>query len=145
MTIKTTARLPAGQYFIGDPCYVLSTGDHDGWIRFLMDNKLINEGPPHQGECDYEGHACFVGGTSYGDGTYLLSTSHELSVDSGLLSAVPMAANDEPNLRHLAQLGAIITFHKGFDCSVEDGVFWFGDHSVNTSDHPDEEDWDPAF
>ena len=72
--------LPAGKYFIGDPCYVFDQ-DWDDIVDLIFGtaDTLI-----------HNGRQLFVATTAYGDGSYRGSNGFEFGVDAGLLGAVPV-------------------------------------------------------
>lgn len=85
----TVGTLPAGKYYIGDPCYVI---DERLWSDFCNVTMRGDEDIAMNG-CiiDFQGHKCFVCATNSGDGTYTDQMQREYDVDSGLIGAIPMA------------------------------------------------------
>lgn len=95
--------LPAGTYFVGDPCYLFSG---DRWDRFLasVDSVVTGDCAGPAG-IDEDGNPipfnprddtpqAMVFTTAYGDGVYAGSNGRAYSVDSGLLAAVPVEMAD---------------------------------------------------
>lgn len=76
-------KLPAGKYFVGDPCYVFN----DGWSRLLHEADFFED----DAIVTFNGHNLFATHTAYGDGLYSDQNGHMYPVDSGLIGAVPSA------------------------------------------------------
>lgn len=102
MKDTVTATLPAGEYYIGDPCYAIcSVG--------LM----------------------WVHGTLYGDGVYVDEKGYVYCVDSGQLGAILFKNTGKPR-KELSDLGRIVKFDAPFVCSYKKGVFSFGHITIDT-------------
>jgi hypothetical protein len=117
--------LPAGEYYIGDLCYVLSDDVYDnvfggtGYESGLYQEKGT-------------GRTFLVNGTAYGDGEYTGSDGNKFAVDAGIIGICPkslMAKNDGG--------GHMYTFRKPVDCRLYDGEFTFSSGftylSINTN------------
>lgn len=74
--------LPAGEYYIGDPCYVI---DDALWGEFCNLSFTVGE----QGVFEFRGHKCFISSTNYGDGTYYDQMTRAYPVDAGIIGAIP--------------------------------------------------------
>lgn len=137
MSNKTEPRkLPAGEYWIGDPCYVIGN-DNDDWGLILDEVGYFglyeSEGWDN-GLFEHKGKPCWAHGTAYGDGSYDLIDAKgkylgTLGVDAGLLSVVPVHVIDSDNATHA---GVYVTFKDDFTCSYVDGKFNFGALTVST-------------
>ena len=84
MTKALKFLLPAGLYYVGDPCYVIS---RERWGAFLdavgaMDNSW--EG----GVAILDDHPAVVFHTAHGDGTYCDEAGRMYPVDAGMIGAV---------------------------------------------------------
>lgn len=132
-----TVTMPAGEYYIGDLCYVL----HDAWGEF----------------CDItiEGHSCIDGKftladgrsfvtmqTMYGDGEYEASNGASLGVDAGLIGCIKVS--DIRDTDGIA-LGTVVTFPSDFSCYSKDGCLTFGHISVDTDPPQDYEEEDVDY
>jgi len=126
-----TVRVPAGAYYLGDPCY---TVPNDLWMELL-------------GTCDFFGVPVgTVGGqqvvafrTAWGDGLYPGSDGFEYPVDAGLIGLVPLALN--PALtRH--DLVTLVVYERATECSTDgNGGLMFGGVEIDTAkDWEEEED-----
>lgn len=118
-------KLPAGRYYIGDPCYVI---DDDKWHEFLFGFQNTDD---DGGIFDFEGTAACAFYTHYGDGCYEANNGDMLGVDSGIIGAVPMELVGDDTL----PLGTEVEFREAFDCVRDpDGCLHFGTFSVMTGD-----------
>ena len=141
--------LPAGTYWIGDPCYVL----HEVWSEV----------------CDLiiSGHECLVGEfrlkdgrlfamyhTAYGDGEYSDQDGHSYGVDSGSLGCVLFTGIDQSNEGNASsiarELGRVVTFEGRLSTGSLDGVVAFNQIRIDTtgdagfdSDERYGDDYDP--
>jgi hypothetical protein len=123
---KTTLTLPAGKYYIGDPCYVIS--DRDAWIEFIESCGYF------EASCEaYIGEDKFwASETAYGDGGYWCSRGKELSVDSGLIGIVPFSVVEKycENIEDLNDLGLAVEFNNEIGVTFDpeaDVTHIFGD------------------
>jgi len=114
----------AGDYYVGDLCYVLSDEDYHYllYISVFSNNMLRWQG-------EFNGYPLFVAPTSYGDGVYVDDDGDEYFVDSGRIGIVPVEMIN-PNKR--ADLGQIISFETDFEVYYDDGIFIFGDLVIDT-------------
>ncbi len=113
--------LPAGKYYIGDPCYVI-----DDWTTFC--DVWFQQDP---GVFDFDGHDICVFETQWGDGIYEASDGSMLGVDAGLIGAIPAVLMTIGDF----DLGTEVDFDAPFECRREpDGRLWFGDIHVMTGD-----------
>lgn len=111
-----SANLPAGRYFVGDPCYVFP--DHE-WFRFC--NSLFSEAVGGDGNINSFGDTpMFASCTAFGDGTYRdINSNASFGVDSGLLGAVPESLwNTELTDDQVTKLGTIIIAEHAFNAHV---------------------------
>lgn len=120
--------MPAGTYYVGDPCYVFSEswkilGEQTDWFQ---DNPV--------GELN--GCKMLAFHTLYGDGCYVDQNHREYSVDAGLLGVVPKemieCLYDEDE--------KLVTFDEPFLCvDCGDGFLIFGNIVIHTGFDDDEE------
>ena len=139
-TGKISKTLPAGVYYIGDPCYVI---DDDEWNDFL-DIFWDVEDKIYEPDFIYKDRLLFCHGTRHGDGFFPVcnmpfSGSTWLDVDAGMLACLPIAlvASDQiSDLHYTPDNGKgklIMAFDKEFECGYDDGVFTFETMTVNTN------------
>ena len=125
--------LPAGDYYIGDPCYVLSDEDYKEMLTQAYGNKKTYS-------ATIRGHKLFVSGTYYGDGIYSDEVGNAYMVDSGQLSCVPMELVEDVN--EAARCGTLNDFVNDFDCHPvsENGFIDVGECEIFTGLYDDEEE-----
>lgn len=128
--------LPAGKYWIGDPCYVLDKRDTptenfrwDQFVDFCFDGDPT--GRKNEGIVDHQGITFAFFGTEYGDGCYPDNLGNHYGVDAGMIGCIPVD-NIEVN-----SLGTVHTFDKDFDCEYDNGTIRFGHVTIKTGG----EDW----
>lgn len=121
--------LPAGEYFIGDPCYIIRD-----WDKAIEVSNCFDKEGLHNIDSKI-----FCGiGTEYGDGTYLDNHGHEYSVDSGLIGATSIKFLEDDR-KELSKQGFFREFNVDVECGYADGVIFFGGVMIDTS-HPHNED-----
>ena len=144
--MKEVIELPPGEYYIGDPCYVIGKGHRvavgyrDCWIEFLEETDYCRD--PNKQE--YRGIKFFASNTAYGDGCYpaYVKDIGEFSfpVDAGMLGVIPVELIDSIlTVRDQVverDLGVFVTVDKSFKCSRnEQGTFFVeGITEIPTSD-----------
>ena len=117
--------MPAGQYYIGDLCYVLS----DRWTQVC---NLTIDGPYVK-----EGKFTLPDGTEFvlfsalsGDGVCVGDTP--IDVDSWSIGCVKVSDIDNSIPEDDIDLGVHVTFEDTFVCTGEEGVLKFGHVVVDT-------------
>lgn len=133
---KVSATFPAGEYWIGDLCYVM----HPEWNE-MCDLFFAGRGDGGCNEGEFnlaDGRRVFAANTAYGDGFYQDNSGRGYGVDAGLLGIIAVQDISEKERENNLDGGHIYTFTKEFEVSAEDGFFMFGDIIINTDD--DEED-----
>src|SRR5574343_1456005 len=103
MAHLTTELLPAGTYYIGDPCYVL----HNEWGE-ICDVICSREFK----ERDWvlvlaDGRKVAMAHTEYGDGEYWDREGNAYGVDAGLLGAIKLSDIDLTNTANLVDCGHV--------------------------------------
>lgn len=117
-------KLPAGKYFIGDPCYVFTDADWDALLEAL--DSFESDDIQH-----HNGFELWAFGTAFGDGVYTDQNGIEYPVDSGLLGIVPLEMITNPEGQ---EHGTVIEFQKPVAVDHENGTFWFGQICIKTND-----------
>ena len=128
--------MPAGRYYVGDLCYVMTDKEWDEFCSITTDgNRCLH------GEFNFEdGRRFATFGTKWGDGVYFDSKKlYEFSVDAGLIGCIRL---NEINIEKLdnikmERLGAIIDFPYGFGTGSTDGVITFGHVIIDTDSNED--------
>lgn len=79
--------MPAGSYWVGDPCYAVPNED---WMPWLEAADYMNERRYLLATIDgWECREVLGIGTAHGDGVYLDQSCREYPVDAGLIGVVP--------------------------------------------------------
>jgi hypothetical protein len=145
--------MPAGNYYIGDLCYVL----HEVWNE-VCDIMFKDNPSGNDGEFTLkDGRRFAVYGTAWGDGTYKDQYGNRYSVDAGIIGCILVSdiklisrdwwTNDTDG-------GNVIEFKADFITQCIDNVIEFGHIMINTdatydyeNEQPDEaqewHDFDP--
>lgn len=120
--------VPAGKYFLGDPCYAVPDRLWDkllGSCRFFAD--CVGE---------VEGHKVLGFGTAHGDGVYEDQFGNEFPVDAGLIGLVPEALVDmeEFNRDYPDMPGIWVKYDYETVCETDGKTLSFGKHHIKTDD-----------
>lgn len=119
--------VPAGRYFLGDPCYTVPS---------TLWGKLLES-------CDYfdqpigkvNGHKVLAFRTAHGDGLYTDQNDHQYPVDAGLIGLVPEALVDTEKLsNYRLNVGKWVDVPHYMVCTGSDGLMEFGNTTINTQD-----------
>ena len=124
MAIEIT--MPAGEYYVGDPCYALSQDNRDKWHLQTIRGPGVEPLP----QFTINGYKCLSFRTLEGDGLYPGSDGFEYGVDSGRIGLIPVPLLDPCEVG----MGTVRTFNKPFACSrdPESGQLTFGDLVIET-------------
>jgi len=121
-------KLPAGKYWIGDPCYVIDDSLWDEFCKVSIQNhKSVDV-------TEFQGVPMFAAGTAFGDGWFLGSNGYGYGVDAGMLAVVPIELCVKEEFE---DLGTVHNFKQPFEAYVENGVFHFGDIDIDTAGYDD--------
>lgn len=135
------AILPAGTYFIGDPCYIVS--DDKVWDHILSETDYFAN--PYEIDDVIMLCAC---STSYGDGVYVGSDGKNYPVDSGCIGAFNVDCEGIELSEDALKMGSVYTFESEFEVSTDPrGIIQIGHISIDTGsdDLPDYVDYDLDF
>jgi hypothetical protein len=132
--LATAVEVPAGTYWLGDPCY---TVPDDDWMPLLRTCGVFGASDdPADGQPGpvgtVRGHEVLAFGTAHGDGEYQGSDGHRYGVDAGLIGLVPVALNPDGYTVLVRQ----VTFDAPTVCKTEGGgaVLTFGPVVIYTGD-----------
>ena len=119
---------PAGEYYIGDFCYLLDSEDYDDIVcSFQYDNE------PYQ----YKKFNFLFGNTAYGDGQYSDNQGNSCySVDSGTIGIINLPTKKlQQTAKELMKdnNANIVKFDAPFEVYCRKGVFTFGSIIINTN------------
>lgn len=128
----TSEPLPAGDYFVGDPCYAFEA--QDMWMALLEDADYTNT-EQRILEANAAGRSFTAAVTAYGDGVYTDQHDRVYGVDAGILGVVPVASADDEG----ASLYAMHrhTFATEFTVTYTDGTITIGDIIIDTASTSD--------
>lgn len=118
----------AGEYYIGDPCYVMAD---ENWDETLKQTGCFGYEPfaGYDDEIfDLYGRQCWAFNTLYGDGCYKDGKNKKYYVDSGMLGIVPFDACDQ-----LPDDAQVHFFSDAFYVYAIDGVFYFDNVVIDTN------------
>lgn len=121
-------KMPAGKYFVGDPCYVFD--DDKAWQDFINICEQ-NFGSSFSGTLN--DHLVVAIGTAYGDGVYEDLTGRAYPVDAGLLGAVPLKLIEKMGGKIQKNLGYLIEMPEDFYVYDDEGTIHIGDIEINTN------------
>lgn len=134
--------IPAGVYYIGDPCYAFSSGDD--WDNILEESDYFDK-PMIM----YKGHAVGAFSTAYGDGSYIGNMpegrAHEFPVDSGLIGFVSINLMPPDFIARIRsgdeKCGALVEFTEPWSAaSWNDGMIRIGHTLIDTDQNAEEDD-----
>jgi len=123
--------MPAGEYYIGDLCYVM----HKEWDEVCsLFFKGSTNGGCNQGEFVLKDGRRFAGyNTKWGDGEYRDQFNNRYLVDSGCIGCILVSDIVEMDKRNI-ELGNVIKMTKEFDTSNIDGLISFNNITIETND-----------
>jgi hypothetical protein len=136
MTVRTVAwevGVPAGTYFLGDPCYAVPDPD---WIPLLQSCGYFGARQPSSPLGKVNGYQVLAFGTAHGDGLYHDQEGRAYGVDAGMIGLVPEAAfgPEAQGQVTMALLGQIVTFtHEVIARTDGHGRLEFGPYRINTA------------
>lgn len=125
---STKIEIPAGKYWLGDPCYVIESDD---WSKvceaFFADE---NQGKSVVQVDLGNGNLVVLCNTAWGDGEFRSSKGHILPVDSGTIGLVSQAY--DPEFKSNFDLMSLVEFP--VDTTVDNfgGIMYFGTIRVDT-------------
>ena len=132
--------MPAGRYYVGDLCYVMSDKEWEEFCSLtIKDNKCFD------GEFNMpDGRRFATYGTAWGDGVYYDQYGHSYAVDAGLIGCI-LESDIKEDIKNILDLGALIDMNTPFVTSGFrgekdwDGVIQFGTVMIETDpDYGDE-------
>jgi hypothetical protein len=140
--MKHEIQMPAGVYYIGDLCYVMS----DRWdevvdLMFPGDARSATNG-----DLTLADGTRFVSfSTAYGDGSYQGTNGKEYSVDAGLIGCILVSDCVDLDEAEAARLGSVETFDTPWIAYCDgNGDMSFNGIQINTAyqENYDEDDYE---
>ncbi len=127
-------KMPAGTYYVGDLCYVLS----DRWDKLLDITDLKRNRHFEDGQYELEPGVLFAWySTMYGDGGYRDQFGKMYCVDSGTIGCVEVKhIADREELGSILKAGhaVVFDFPEPFDTGAVNGKLTFGFVTIDTGD-----------
>ena len=113
--------LPAGKYYVGDPCYVLR--DDARWRAFSYAMDKASDGGLSACILEFEGAQCFCSPTNCGDGVYYDQNGHAYGVDTGQIAVLPEAVAGGPDWGGRGPIALVrgFVFYKPFQVGATPG------------------------
>jgi hypothetical protein len=124
-----TVIVPAGSYFLGDPCYAVP----DAFWDALLNTCKFFEKPIGTAN----GFEVLGFGTAWGDGSYQDQDGNEYPVDAGLIGLVPVGLIEQEQRAELLKLGRMVDFTEPTACTAAQGVMQFGRIRIDTRNFDD--------
>lgn len=128
--------MPAGKYYVGDLCYVMTDAEWDQFCSItIKGNRCLD------GEFEMpDGRKFATYGTAWGDGCYRDQKRNEYSVDAGLIGCIKVEDIRADKYEDIESLGAIHEFASDFftnggrnNSGDWDGVIQFGHILIETN------------
>jgi hypothetical protein len=129
--------MPAGEYYVGDLCYVIE--EWEDFCSVIIDGDSVIEGEYRMPD----GRKFASYGTAWGDGVYEDVAGRQYSVDAGLIGCILVSdiTRKDYDIERIKKLGAIHTFDTDFITGKEGGVIFFGRVQIDTDPEPDYDDY----
>jgi hypothetical protein len=123
--------IPAGKYWLGDPCYVIKDQD---WLVFCNEySSNDTEGNAYVTLPDSTPVLAFS--TYHGDGFYMDQHGNEYCVDAGLIGLIPWSYTEkftEKDSTEYFSLSNVVEFTEETLCFTADGILTFGNYIIDT-------------
>lgn len=133
--------MPAGEYYIGDLCYVMTDEEWNEFCSITIDGMKCIDGEFQM----KDGRRFATYGTAWGDGVYHDQYGYSYSVDAGLIGCILTKDIKAEKHKNLLDLGAVMTFDNSFVTSGGrgekdwEGVIQFGHVMIETNPVYEEE------
>ena len=115
--------MPAGKYYIGDLCYVMTDDEWTEFCSITIDGQRVLDGEFQL----KDGRRFATYGTQYGDGVYYDQYGHAYPVDAGLIGCFKIEDISPEKQDNFLDFGSIINFDSPFGTSGGRGdQFWEG-------------------
>lgn len=127
--------MPAGEYYIGDLCYVMTDEEWNEFCSITIDGMKCIDGEFQM----KDGRRFATYGTAWGDGVYHDQYGYSYSVDAGLIGCILTKDIKAEKHKNLLDLGAVMTFDNSFVTSGGrgekdwEGVIQFGHVMIETN------------
>ncbi len=137
--------MPAGEYYIGDLCYVMSEEEWDEFCSITIQGNRCFDGEFVLSD----GRRFATYGTAWGDGSYFDQHRHEYAVDAGLIGCI-LIKDIKIEKNNILELGNVVKIDYDFTTSGGranndrnwDGVIHIGPIRIETNAPDFDEDYD---
>ncbi len=116
--------MPPGEYYIGDPCYVIE--EWDDFLGPLWASQYT--------QFEWKGKQCIGFSTAYGDGCYEDDEGNQYPVDAGIIGAVPIELCDRGGNGSPGDNGSVFTFREKWLAETDGETLRFGSYVIETGD-----------
>lgn len=125
--------MPAGKYYVGDLCYVMTDEEWDEVCGLLFEGR--SDHGCNEGEFTMKDGRRFVTyNTKYGDGRYESNMWTDHSVDSGGIGCIRLEdIRRGDTFDDIKTFGAVMNFPADFATGKEDGVIQFDRVLIDTN------------
>ena len=133
--MKTLEKMPAGTYYVGDPCYVFDKE----WDDVLASTGCLGLELENERHFEYKGRPIGACSTAHGDGTYNDQKMRSYPVDAGIIGAVSIDLIKEEKMLDAKRLGHIVEFKEPFEIlynQEDEGTISIGDIDIVTDPSP---------
>lgn len=133
--------MPAGVYYVGDLCYVMTDDEWDEFCSLTIKGNDCIDGEFNM----KDGRRFATYGTKWGDGEYRDQFGNRYGVDAGLIGCIRVEDIKAEKYEDYNKLGAIIEFKNDFVTSGDrpsrdwDGVIRIGELRIDTDPQFEEE------
>jgi hypothetical protein len=133
-------KMPAGDYYIGDLCYVMKD-EWDECCSLFFDGRTDHG--CNEGQFTLKDGRRFVNfNTAYGDGEYETTTIHKIGVDSGSIGCILVSDIRGMERANILKMGIIYNFESDFGTSTDGENLRFGPVTVFTGNHEEDDYFD---
>jgi len=125
--------MPAGKYYVGDLCYVMTDEEWDEVCGLLFEGR--SDHGCNEGEFTLKDGRRFASyHTAYGDGRYESNMWTDHSVDSGGIGCIRLEdIRRGDTFDDIKTFGAVMNFPVDFVTGKEDGVIQFDRVTIDTN------------
>jgi len=134
--------MPAGKYYIGDLCYVMTDEEWKEICSITISGQKVIDGEFQLSD----GRRFATYSTAFGDGVYHDQYGHSYSVDAGLIGCIKLEdIKYVDNYDQFLDIGAIMEFNNSFATSGGrgdegwEGLIQFGHVMIETNPEYEEE------
>lgn len=103
--------MPAGVYYVGDLCYVMSDEEWQDFCKITTEGRDCLDGEFTMPD----GRRFATYSTKYGDGEYRDQYGYHYGVDAGLIGCILVDDIRAEKYDNLSSLGSIVKFEKDFN------------------------------